>query len=410
MRRALLGLVALGLAFVAGGSVAAAADGGEVEEPGCVPGATGFIVRMCLSTPPPFGASRSAAGAPTVAVEAPVAGLFLDAIRTTVADLRIESRVGSVDRAAIAAAVEQDVPAVEREYGRTFAAPPRVSVFATVASFEHALQVIHGYSAAVARSVSGAGGVLDRASRAIAVNWQRVAHERPITIIRHELVHLMTRQILGREADVPAWFDEGLAVLGQREAGASKTVSDDHVAGAVLASRRLTLAQLVTAESWLRAAAAGPEAYAVAGAAADTLRREAGSEGVVRLLESVGRGRSFEEAFAEVTQRSVETFEDDLGAAVSARAPAALRVLPGRDAAGNATFIAAGFPANAPVELVIEGASDDGRAYRIAYVAVADASGTVRGTFGSTAPPGTYAIRARAGAISTNTVLRTSSR
>lgn len=402
-------LLAAIIAWAGGGTQAAAAvpapDDEGALEPGCIAGTSGFIVRLCLETPPPLGGPGAAPDAPRR-----MTALFLETVRTGSADLRVEIAIGEADRVAIVAAIERDVPAVEREYGHPFTLRPVIQVFALTGTFEQAVQQLYGYPPQVARSLGGAGGAMDRTSGTIVINWQRLAADRPITIIRHELSHLMVRQIVGVDASVPAWFDEGLATLSQYALGAQATagVDADYVANALLSTQRLSLAQLVTTESWLRASAtAGAATYAVAGSAAATVRGDVGQQGLRRILELTGSGRSFEDAFALVTQRSVASFAAGLGERVGDRAAPEIAVGAGADAQGNVPFAVRGFPPGKAIELVIDGTSTQGQPYHVLYPLTADGNGTALGTFGSTAPPGTYALRARSGAVTAAAVLRT---
>lgn len=385
-----------------GGGQAAAATVQDILEPGCIEGTDRFIVRICLETPPPFGQPSDPADA------GPEAVLFLETVRTSAADLRVEPAISGADIVAIMAAIERDVPGVERDYGRIFLKRPVIQVFATAGSFEQAVQQLYRYPAQVARSLAENGGAMDRPSGGIVINWGRVAAVRPITIIRHELSHLMVRQIVGVDASVPAWFDEGLATLAQYALGAQANagVDADYVAGALLSTQRLTLAQLVTTESWLRSTGTAGQ-YALAGSAAATVRGQVGQQGVVRILELTGSGRTFEDAFAEVTRQSVAAFSSGLGERVGDRTAPQIVIADGTDARGNVSFAVRGFPPGAAILVVIDGTSTSGEPYHVDYPLTADSTGTARGSFGSTAPPGTYALRARSGTVTASAVLRT---
>lgn len=391
--------------WAAGGAEAAGATLRDILEPGCIPGADRFVVRMCLETPPPFG-ELADAGVPREGE----ASIFLETVRSSTAVVRVEPGMSGTDLVAILHAIERDVPGVEREYGHPFASRPLIQVFATTGSFEQAVRQLYRYPAQIARSLAASGGAMDRPSGGIVINWERVATERPITIIRHELSHLMVRQIVGVDASVPAWFDEGLATLSQYALGAqaSSRVDADYVASALLSTQRLSLAQLVTTESWLRSTTtAGQSAYAVAGSATATVRGEVGQQGVVRILELTGSGRTFEDAFAEVTRQSVAAFSSGIGEVVGDRAAPQIVVSATSDARGNLSFAVRGFPPGQPIQVVIDGTSNAGQPYHVDYPLTADGTGTARGSFGSTAPAGTYALRARSGTVTASAVMRT---
>lgn len=405
-RRALRVVVLAATLWATGGGQAAAAPPQVLVEPGCISGSDGFIVRLCLETPPPLGGAGARDAPP--ATESVV--LFLEAVRTGAADLRVERTVPAAELVVIAAAVERDVPAVEREYGVPFRARPLIQVFATVMSFEEAVQVLYRYPATVARALGLSGGGMDRPSGTIVVNWARVRGDRVITIFRHELSHLMVRQIVGVDTAVPAWFDEGLATLSQYALAdrPDAAVNADYVASALLSTQRLSLAQLVTTESWLRASAtAGPAVYAVAGSATATLRGDVGQAGVNRILALTASGRSFEDAFEAVTRRSVASFISGAGETIAGRAAPEIAVAAVPDARGDLVFTVRGFPPGGTVELTFDGVGSGGEAYHHVYSASADATGSVRGSFGSTAPAGTYALRAKAGSITAAAVMRT---
>lgn len=399
-RRLIAGAAAVfAAAFLLGGGTADASG----DPPGCIPRSGGFVLHLCLSTPPPLGGDDRRAEP-----REPSPGLLLEVVRTSGAELHVEASLGAADRAAISAALARDVPAIEREYGRLFERRPVIDVFATEASFERAVQLLFGYPASVARSLAGGGGAMDRPSGAIVINWQRVSSARPIVILRHELSHLMVRQIAGLDASLPAWFDEGLATLQQHAVGPQAVATtDDYLATALLSTRSLSLAQLVTAESWLRSAAAGPGAYSVAGSVAGTLREQVGQAGIVRILELTASGRTFEEAFAAVASRSVASFGADAVTRGAERSPPEIGVAPLPDARGDLAFVIRGFPPAGPIEVSIDGVGLAGDPYRLEYDVRADAVGMYRGSFGSTAPAGTYAIRARSGTVGATAVLRT---
>jgi len=107
------------------------------------------------------------------------------------------------------------------------------------------------------------GGVVDQGTLTIAVDWRAVGGDLS-GLLAHELVHVMIRDITGRDAPLPAWFEEGLATVVQRE-DALAADTDALIAESLLSNGVVTLDQLATLRDWhrtfareLRAAVVGP--------------------------------------------------------------------------------------------------------------------------------------------------------
>lgn len=323
-------------------------------------------------------------------------------------DLYTERSIAPSDRGMLSATIDADLAAVEAEFGRSFARRPGVYVFATAASFEYGLQVLFRYSPSNAQRLAAYhSGVLEPASLSVAINWRRAAHERPLTILRHELTHAMVWQVLGSDAQIPAWFDEGIASLAQRtvsEAG-GRVVDERDIAVALVSSGRASLAELTTVEDWIvRSAALSGETYALAAEAVRLLREDIGRAGLVRILQETGRGASFETAFAAATGRSVSDFISAFPRRLQAQAVSptiTAEASPRSD--GNVHWSARGFAPGAGLTVTIEGAAG----YSLTYSVAADRHGRYRATFGSTAPAGTYAVRVQSGGTVVGSLLHT---
>ena len=88
------------------------------------------------------------------------------------ADVRVEVTVPGSDAAAVAADVDRSVERVETLFGRTFSARPRVLLFGTNASFAQGAVELFGYSSDTAAHVARTyGGIFDRPTTTIAINW-----------------------------------------------------------------------------------------------------------------------------------------------------------------------------------------------------------------------------------------------
>ncbi|MSQ37414.1 MAG: hypothetical protein EXR61_03765 [Chloroflexi bacterium] len=103
---------------------------------------------------------------------------------------------------------------------------PKVITFASAGSFEKGLQTLFGYPPQIARALAAHnGGALIVPLRSIAVNWELLSREWPLTILRHELAHTMIREVTGASAVIPTWFDDGLATTGDRRSSRSPTAA-----------------------------------------------------------------------------------------------------------------------------------------------------------------------------------------
>jgi len=237
-------------------------------------------------------------------------------VRTDRVDLAVDRTISPVGVAEIAAAAEQDVAAVEVAFDRRFSARPVVYVFATPDAFARALRDRFGYEEATARNLARSGGVLDPRTRAIALNWARLAGTRPITILRHELTHLAVRELVG-DAAVPAWVDEGLATLA--EGGSGGTFLPARSAALLaLAVGALRIDALTSREAWLDLdPVALPVAYAASAEAVRLIEERLGPGGLTRALALTGRLGGFAAGFAQEA--------DEPLAAMLARVPALVR-------------------------------------------------------------------------------------
>lgn len=329
------------------------------------------------------------------------AGILLTSVQTQQGSLHAESSIGTVDRASISAAQDRDVVALEQDFARRFDPAPAVYAFAVAGSFELGMVVLFRMTPSIARSVAARhSGVLDARSVSVAIDWQLVRLESPVTIIRHELTHAMVQQIAGRDAELPAWLDEGLAEIERQSLRPDDPNADLAVAAALLASGRASLARLSTTESWLRQSAAqDSRTYSVARTAADLLTRDVGRAGIVELLERTSRGDPFAAAFLATTGVTVGAFESSFAGRVAAGAPVAWITTDLRSRLdGSVGWSARGFPASQTATVAIDGA-----AYHLAYPVTIDQFGMFSAAFGSTAPAGSYTVRVTSGSASAST-------
>lgn len=374
-------------------SAPAAAAG--LQEPGCLEQTRGFIVAsLCLRLPVGQG------DLPTTRLDdLERAGIRLAKVDTTEGALHVEGGIGAADRVFIARAQERDIRALEADFARRFDPSPSVYVFAIPGTFELGLIVLFRITPAAARGIAnGHAGALDVGTVSVAIDWQLVRLERPLTIIRHELTHAMVHQIVGRDAELPAWLDEGLAAMSRDGVVVAEDPGADHaVAAALLAGARVSLARLSTTESWIRQSAAlGSRSYSVARTATDLLTKDVGRSGIVGLLERMGKGEGFATAFLAVTGGTPGAFESAFPDRVASTAQAARIAIDARTRSdGNIGWSARGFPASQAATVTIDGA-----AYHLAYPVAIDQFGMFSAAFGSTSPAGSYTVTVTSGATS----------
>lgn len=181
--------------------------------------------------------------------------------------LTIDRGVPPAEAARISLTFEQDIASVERTLGARFTDRPAVRVYASDRDFAHAASLVFADGPSVAGSLAANhSGVYDPLHNTIAINWP--VARRSSGVLRHELGHALLRAVGGRDLRIPAWLDEGLAVLAER-AGAPADGAAASTARSLLGTGGLDLESLASTTTWL---ADDPErssyAYALAGEAA----------------------------------------------------------------------------------------------------------------------------------------------
>jgi len=305
------------------------------------------------------------------------------------ADVRVEVAVPGSEAVAVAGGVDRSVERVEKLFGQTFSARPRVLLFATNASFAKGAAELFGYSPETAAYVASTyGGIFDRGTLTIAVNWSSGGPSRMQAAIEHELTHLMIREVAGG-ADLPIWLDEGIATLVEENAaGSSIWVADESLTGrAVAANRMVSLDEVTSLSDWHATyARLGRPLYAFAADTVRAMEGKIGWDGVLWTLGQIGAGRSFDDAYLTASGETVTGLEQRNDGDVAA----VIVVTSSADASGNLHWtLFAGAPGT-EVQVSISG----GRDYDLTFTIATDALGMYRGSFGSTAAPGAYTVRA----------------
>ena len=366
-------------------SQASANDG-----PTCAP-TTGFIPQFCVNVPVGTSVRRETT-------------VPLSTVLTVRADVRVESGIPTPEVVRLATSVDGAIARIEQVFDRPFTARPRILVFATRASFARATQDLFGYSPETAASVAASyGGVFDAQTLTIAVSWQSTPGANLSSLLAHELTHLATREIVGQDASLPAWFEEGLAA--EMQAGAAGVDADARLAArSLLANAPHTLDTVTTLAQWHKVyAKLGVGLYAVSAEAVSAIETRIGRGAMFAMLAEVGGGARFEDAYrahaGEGLDEFIARFTGDLAHTPTAQVGTTV------DGSGNLSWTLGAFAANSDVRVTITGSG-----YDLAFTVRTDATGMYRGSFGSTAPLGTYTLTAESATAHATASIDTASR
>ncbi len=235
--------------------------------------------------------------------------LGADFRRSTAGGVQLWSEVG-VSAPVVEGAIRlitADAAAVEDYFGRRYQQPPAVFLFLSQQSFGLALQRHFGVNAALATQMSRQLlGVLLTGSDAVAINGQFIVTTGRPVVYRHELTHVLIHQLAGDR--IANWLDEGLATL----VSAVDPGTIDVFRASALASLRTdprALSVFTDPRDWQTVNSAyGNRAYGVAAEASLAMERRIGRGGVTGLLESLGRGAAYEDAFRSAMGETLDDF------------------------------------------------------------------------------------------------------
>src|SRR2546427_11526872 len=251
---------------------------------------------------------------PTPRITREMAGVEFALVRGA-ADLRVEAALSRDDEAAAAATVAADVPAVESEFERTFAARPVIYVFGSTESYADGFVRIFGYPASTATFVAeNSVSFFEPSLRLIAVNWAAVGDRRPVAAIRHELTHLLTLDACSPRCDlVPAWLNEGQARLAEAlvPGGEWRLLRvRDEAASMALTGSLIPLNSLVSQLAWNGLTDwVGYFKYQESARAVELLREDIGGTApIARVYERLRSGQNLAQAYAALTDRSFNDF------------------------------------------------------------------------------------------------------
>lgn len=311
----------------------------------------------------------------------------LVALPSARADVRVETTVPGVDAAALAVDVDRSVERVEALFGHAFDPRPRVLLFGTSAPFATSAHELFGYSPQTATYVASTyGGIFDRPTATIALNWGASSASRMGAAIEHELSHLMIRQLTGGR-DIPVWLDEGIATAIEEDAAADAPwVADEAIVGrAAATSGAASLDDLASLADFHNAyGALGRPLYAYVASAVRAMEERIGWDGVLRLLDGARVGQTVNAGYVAASGETLAALERRLG--TMGPEIYVTKV----DATGNVEWTVSTGAVNVEMIVRITG----GRGYDLTFTVCTDALGLYRGSFGATANPGVYTVRA----------------
>ena len=328
-------------------------------------------------------------------------GIGLECVRGDRADLYVEESIAPAVRDALAAAIERDMATVEEDLGHSFASRPAVYAFASRTSFAFGLQTVFGVRSPDAGLLAAAnGGITLPRQGAIVINLQNVPNDKDFAIVRHELTHALVHEIVGVNASLPAWFDEGLATQIERNGGATVSARGSAVALGILSEGKTSLADLDQQTDWAqRNAALDGQAYSVAAEAVRLLEQRVTHDGLIRMLDAIGGGTTFGAAYLAEAGETVADFTRAFPSRLAAESQARIVQTPRPD---GVLWTLAGFMPDSVVTVAI-----DGTGYHLEYEVRTDKYGMHQGSFGGTAPKGEYTIRASRSGTTATTTIRT---
>src|SRR5256885_2261111 len=222
---------------------------------------------------------------------------------------------------------------IEQELGHTFSSRPAVYAFETRTSFALGLQKVFGVRGPDAGLLAAAnGGITLPRQGAIVINLQNVRNDKDYAIVRHELTHALVHEIVGLNASLPAWFDEGLATLMERDGGATAGARSAAVALGVLTGGKTTLGALDQQTEWAqRNAALEGQAYSVAAEAVRHLELRVTHDGLVGMLDAIAGGSTFAAAYLAEAGETIADFTQAFPSRLAAEAEARLVYTPPAD-------------------------------------------------------------------------------
>jgi hypothetical protein len=309
-------------------------------------------------------------------------------VPATYASVRVERATREGDAIAIVNELTRAIANVERVFARPFADQPKVVYFSSSDTFAQGTQQVLNYSRDMAAMVAGRyGAIFDRDTQVIAVNGGAATQDRIVALLQHELTHQMERQV-SAGADLPVWFDEGIATQLEIDAlPDSERWPDQYAlaARAVAAMRPTRLSEVTSLQGWHDTfGRVGTPLYSYAWQAVALMEEQVGWNGLVGILQDVADGESLTDAYRSRSGEGIADLETRLAKNV------APMIVTKQAESGEALWSVFTGAAGQPTLVTISGNST----YVVTFTVATDEWGIYRGSFGSTAPRGSYFISA----------------
>jgi hypothetical protein len=315
-------------------------------------------------------------------------------ICTASTELHVESGAATATGPLVQVA-DADVRELEARFGRPFQRRPVVHAFGSTETFTSGLQRVFRMTVNEARRTAEESQALfaSNPGYTIGINWQEAGEDSPVTVLRHELTHMMIRQVVGPRtgAVVPTWLNEGMAHTEEFAVAGAEAEAAVHRSGSasMAANNALLTFQQLDGDAWDEATGerAHYQRYA-ASQAVRFLREDLGDATVVRLFDVMAGGRTFTSAYATVAGKPFSEF----AAAYPARVRALSSSYPTVTAVsgvGRLTFVAFGFGPNTAISVSVDGGETK--------EAKADGYGMYVTFLDSSWPAGSYTITVNAG-------------
>lgn len=334
---------------------------GPAATPSQAPSPTPLGLPTASPAPPfvrtPAPTSTPAAAPPVPHVARAIAGMQF-ALVPGAADLRVDAALSREEQDVAAATAAADIPAVEREFERTFSARPVIYVFGSVEKYADGLVRIFGYPRATATFVAeNSVAFFEPSLRLIAVNWEAVRERRPVSAIRHELTHLLTLDACSPRCDlVPAWLNEGQGRLAEAlvPGGEWRLQRVRYEAASMAVTGTLIpLNTLVSQFAWNSLTDwAGHFKYQESARAVELLREDVGgSAPIARIYERLRGGLNLAQAYSALTGRSFDDFVASLPGRMRAAVPAGQGLI----AVAPTSYLIYGFPPASTITVTVSG-------------------------------------------------------
>lgn len=271
-----------------------------------------LVLAACAPTPPKEAALPSSTPVPSRS-ESPlpdiVPGGSWHPLDT--ADVFLDAGMAAGDVTDVMGVIAADIAAIEEHFGHAFPSRPRVALLKDGTSFAAALRPD------APPAVRGAAAVALPSLRQILINVEAARRSKPLSVVRHELSHLMLSQVTQSHPYIPLWFNEGLARLmeetvpgfeWQAELGRITVASRAAIGDLPDPERLRSSGQWYTAVDQTMAEGGQLSPYWVAAEMVRALRDDLGPERWRAFFDALRKTQLFDVTYGRLMGRSFEDF------------------------------------------------------------------------------------------------------